>query len=148
MAVDDLQTLIDQRDIQYSLHRLARAMDERDWVSVAAGLADEVIADLGTGLLNGSEPTIAVMRRFLDACGTTQHLLGNVCVEVSGDNAVSRAYVHDTHLSKDGTERFYTLGEYRDTWKRRDGRWLIVERFKVNRASVGSLEAVFGGSTA
>lgn len=145
MNRDVLKTLTDQRDIEYSLYGLALAMDERDWVSVAALLADDVIADMGTGRLQGAEATIAVLRQFLESCGVTQHLLGNVRVDVDGDTAVSHAYVHDTHLSTDGVERFYTMGEYRDTWQRRNGRWIIVERLKFNRASVGSLEAVFGG---
>ncbi len=64
---------------------------------------------------------------------------------MTGDTAVSRAYVHDLHLSADQTARLYTVGEYRDSWQRRAGQWLIVERVKVNRAYVGSLDAVFRG---
>jgi hypothetical protein len=64
---------------------------------------------------------------------------------VTGDSAVSRAYVHDLHLSTDLAERFYTMGEYRDAWQRRAGRWRLVERIKANRAYMGSLETVFRG---
>ena len=38
---------------------------------------------------------------------------------------------------------FRTLGRYRDRWRKVDGRWLMCERVKENRATVGSL-AVFG----
>jgi SnoaL-like domain len=44
----------------------------------------------------------------------------------------------------DDAERLYTMGDYHDRWERRAGRWRIVERIKVNRAYVGTLERVFG----
>lgn len=145
MDADSLQSLLDEREIERALYRAARAMDDRDWNALAAILAEDAVGDLGTGRLDGAAAIIGVIRGFLDSCGPTQHLVGNVVVEVTGDTAVSRAYVHDLHLSADTTHRFYTMGDYRDGWQRRDGRWRIVERVKANRAYVGSLEAVFGG---
>lgn len=145
MNAVSLQSLLDEREIERALHCAARAMDTRDWQTLAAILAEDAVGDFGTGRLDGAAAIIGVIRGFLDSCGPTQHLLGNVVVDVTGDTAVSRAYVRDVHLSTDMTHRFYTMGEYRDAWQRRPGRWRIVERVKVNRAYVGSLEAVFGG---
>jgi 3-phenylpropionate/cinnamic acid dioxygenase small subunit len=145
MNADMLQSLPDERDIERALYRAARAMDDHDWETLAAVIAEDAVGDLGTGRLNGGAAIIRVTRDFLDSCGPTQHLLGNVVVDVTGDTAVSRAYVHDLHLSTDLSQRFYTIGEYRDTWQRRGDRWRIVERVKANRAYVGSIEAVFGG---
>ncbi|BBY42309.1 nuclear transport factor 2 family protein [Mycolicibacterium celeriflavum] len=145
MNPDALQRLLDERDIERALYTTARAMDDHDWSAVAEVFADDATGDLGTGPLVGSGAIVALIRSYLDACGPTQHLLGNVIVDVAGDSAVSRAYVHDLHLSADGAERFYTMGDYRDRWERRAGRWRIVERIKVNRAHVGPLESVFGG---
>ncbi|MDG5482676.1 nuclear transport factor 2 family protein [Mycolicibacterium gadium] len=145
MDAEALKTLLDQRDIERALYVVARAMDDHDWTVVAELFADDATADLGTGPLLGGAAIVALIRGYLDACGSTQHLLGNVVVDVAGDTAVSRAYVHDLHLSADGSERFYTMGDYHDSWERRAGRWQIVERNKFNRAHVGSLERVFGG---
>ncbi|WP_006241143.1 nuclear transport factor 2 family protein [Mycolicibacterium tusciae] len=145
MNPDELQRLVDERDIERALYTAARAMDDRDWTAVAEVFAADATADLGTGPLVGSAAIVALIRSYLDACGSTQHLLGNVIVDVAGDKAVSRAYVHDLHLSADGSERFYTMGDYHDSWERRAGQWQIVERTKLNRAHVGSLEHVFGG---
>jgi hypothetical protein len=43
-----------------------------------------------------------LLRSYLDKCGHTQHLIGNVLIEIGGDTATSRAYVADTHLGIDG----------------------------------------------
>lgn len=142
-----LQAIHDERHIERALYAAARAMDNRDWDAVAGIFAVDAVGDLGTGRLVGRTAIVDLIRGFLDACGPTQHLIGNVTVTVDGDDAVSAAYVHDMHLSKDHTERYYTMGEYRDRWRRRDGRWQLVERVKDNRAWVGSLEAVFGSDS-
>ena len=82
---------------------------------------------------------IATIRRYLDGCGVTQHLLGNVLIDVDGDKATSHAYVCDMHLGKGANEQltFHTLGLYTD-------QWLMIQRIKDNRATVGSMD-VFSG---
>ncbi|OMC11987.1 nuclear transport factor 2 family protein [Mycobacterium sp. SP-6446] len=142
MDTDRLQRLFDERDIQRALNLFARAMDDRDWTAMAEILADDAQGDFGTGRLHGSAAIIELIRGFLDNCGPTQHLLGNVVIDVDGDNAFSRAYIRDVHLQSDAdaSARFYTLGDYKDTWQRRaDGTWCLTERIKANRAHVGSL---------
>jgi 3-phenylpropionate/cinnamic acid dioxygenase small subunit len=144
MSVDPLQALTDERDIERALIRVARAMDDRDWSGLADILADDAVGDFGTGRVQGRAAIIELIRGFLDSCGPTQHLLGNILVDVAEDMAVSRAYVHDVHLgTADPSSRFYTLGDYRDTWERRAGVWRLVERTKANRAHVGFPEEVF-----
>lgn len=147
MVADRLQALCDERDVQRALVRFARAMDDRNWAAMAEILAEDAQGDFGTGRVEGSTAIIELIREFLGKCGATQHLLGNVVVDVTGDTAVSRAYVRDVHLNSaaDPSTRFYTIGDYHDTWRRRpDGSWCLTERVKVNRAYVGALD-VFGG---
>ncbi|MCV7170008.1 nuclear transport factor 2 family protein [Mycobacterium manitobense] len=139
-----MKSLLDEREIVRALYTAARAMDDHDWSTLAEIFAEDATGDLGTGRLDSAAAIIEVIRSYLDSCGPTQHMLGNVVVDIDGDTAASRAYVHDVHLSKDRMQRFYTMGDYRDTWARRGGRWRITERFKANRSHVGSLDAVFG----
>jgi SnoaL-like domain len=143
MDENRLQVLCDERDVERRLILFARAMDERDWAAMSEILAEDAQGDFGTGRLQGSAAIVEMIRGFLDSCGPTQHLVGNVVIDVDGDAATSRAYIHDVHLSSgaDPSTRFYTLGDYRDTWQRRaDGSWCLTERVKSNRAYIGSLD--------
>ncbi len=140
-----LEVLLAERDISRQLSRIARAMDARAWEALDALIASDASADFGTGRLDGRSAIVAVMRSFLDACGPTQHLLGNLTVEVAGEAAASSCYVADLHLGRDAQaqQTFQTLGEYQDRWQRRAGVWWLTERTKLSRAFVGSA-AVLG----
>nr|MDT0526082.1 nuclear transport factor 2 family protein [Streptomyces sp. DSM 41633] len=135
-----LKVMRDERDIERALNLFARAMDDRDWAAMAEILADGIEGDFGTGRLVGAVAIIDMIRGFLDSCGPTQHLLGNIVIDVVDDTATSKTDLRDVHLNSAGdpSTRFYTLGDYHDTWRRdSDGRWRITERIKVNRAYVG-----------
>jgi ketosteroid isomerase-like protein len=139
MTLDDV---IAHHQIARLLAEFARAMDERDWNRIAEILVDDAVADIGEGRLDGSAAIIATLRRYLDTCGPTQHLLGNLIVDVNGDEAQSRCYVSDMHLGTGEREHltFVTLGDYHDRWRKIDGCWRMVERIKHNRAHVGSFD--------
>lgn len=139
-----LDLLLTEREIARALTRFARAMDERDWDTLLAILADDATGELGEGSLASPAEIVGTIRRYLDACGPTQHLLGNLLVEVDGERAQSRCYVSDMHLGQ-GTaagETFATLGDYHDSWRRVAGEWRLTHRIKRNRGHVGSF-AVF-----
>ena len=138
----DLEQLIAERAIYRQLVRFARAMDARDWDAIAAVTLPEATADFGTGEIVGSDAIIKLMRSYLDHCGPTQHLLGNVLINVEGDRASSEAYVADLHLGKGEDEQlqFRTLGNYSDSWVQRDGTWYLLRRRKDNRATLGSFK--------
>ncbi len=147
MSQAELALLLDERAIARAIHGFARAMDERDWSALERVLREDATADLGTGLLEGRAAIVAQMRSFLDACGPTQHLIGNLQVEVAGGEASSRCYVSDLH--KGAGERselvFSTLGEYHDRWRREGPHWWLVHRSKLTRAMLGSLEVLGPG---
>jgi hypothetical protein len=142
---DALAMLLAERDIARALAGCARAMDARDWAALDAFIAEEASADFGTGELAGRAAIVRVMRSFLDDCGPTQHLLGNLTIEVEGAKARSRCYVSDLHLGTGENSQlsFQTLGEYQDAWECRNARWWLVRRVKLNRAHLGAF-AVLG----
>jgi hypothetical protein len=117
-------------------------MDRRDWQAILDIFSSDATADLGSGLLGTPEETVAFMRSHLDKCGTTQHLVGSIIIDVDGRNATSLAYVSDTHLGIGDNRhvQFRTLGDYRDEWEHRNGRWKLVHRSKDNRGWIGSAE--------
>jgi hypothetical protein len=140
-----LSLLLDEREIGRALTRFARAMDARDWDAAKAILSENATGELGTGSLSGPDAIIGCIRHYLDGCGPTQHLLGNLLIEITGDTAESRCYVSDMHLGA-GDRRalsFVTLGDYHDSWQRIEGAWRLTHRSKINNAHLGSFE-VFG----
>lgn len=141
----DLATLLAEREIHLALCRFARAMDERDWAALDDVIAEHATADFGTGLLQGRTRIVADMRSYLDVCGPTQHLLGNLVVEVAGDRAASRCYVRDLHLGTGAmaAESFSSSGEYRDRWERGSSGWRMVHRHKATFLAQGSI-GIFG----
>ena len=139
MGLDDI---LAEHAIRRQLVAVARAMDAGDWETLGAAFAPDITADFGTGEIAGRDNVIALIRSYLDNCGTTQHLLGNILVDIDGDTATSEAYVADMHLSRQaGSDlSFRTLGNYSDTWKKDGEEWLLVRRIKDNRAIVGSMD--------
>lgn len=141
----NLEILTAEREIYRQLVKFARAMDDRDWDTIKSLTTDDLIADYGIidmDEIQGNIAAIEFIRSYLDHCGTTQHILGNILIEVVGDKATSQSYVSDMHLSRneDSDIYFRTLGNYSDKWSKVDGTWLMTHRTKNNRAKIGSLD--------
>ena len=139
MGIDDL---LAEREIHRKMVAFARAMDDRAWGAFAEFTLEDMTADLGQGELSGRDTIVAFIRSFLDDCGPTQHLLGNILVDVKDDTAHSTADVCDMHIGLGAKSHltFRTLGRYHDEWRQVDGTWLMVRRVKKNPGYVGSLE--------
>lgn len=126
----DLRALQDERAITRGLSRFARVLDTKDWASLGDVFAADLTFEYGEGERAGMAALTEQMRRYLDRCGGTQHLLGSILVDVDGDRAVSRAYVQARHQRTDdrGGTVFDSNGEYVDRWERRAEGWRIVRR--------------------
>ena len=140
----------DELDIGRSIVAIARAMDDRDW-SVVTGIARaDVIWNLGEGVVaRSAAEAVALMSEFLGRCGATQHLIGDVVVDVSGDVATSRAYIADLHVGvgEHAGEVFRTFGDYHDEWMRTEDGWRLSRRDKSHVAMIGD-PAVVGAAGA
>jgi hypothetical protein len=145
----ELELLLAERAIARALAEIARAMDERRWNAFDSLLTADATADFGLGLVTGRSAIVMLIRSFLDDCGPTQHLLGNLVVDVAtnGVEAQSRCYVSDMHVGVGDKAHltFSTLGEYHDRWLRRGDRWWLVHRTKLNRAHLGSISVLGPG---
>lgn len=144
----DLETLLSERQIGRLLADLALAMDRRDWAALDAIIADDATADFGLPeICRGRAAIVANFRSFLGGCGPSQHLLGNLVVDVEGETAESRCYVHDLHQGAGAKSHltFLAPGQYRDRWRRIEGRWWLVHRQKLMFTTLGSLEILGPG---
>lgn len=134
------QALLDEREIVRGLSRFARILDNKQWDRLGDVFTDDICFDYGTGGDQHGMAALTVnMRRFLDRCGGTQHLLGSILVDVEGDRATSRAYVQARHQRVDDPAGpiFDSNGEYVDQWERRDEGWRIVRRDALWAAHTG-----------
>jgi len=135
-----LQTLLDEREITRALSRFARITDTKSFGELGDVFAEHVTFDYGSGREeHGLEALRALISGHLGHCGGTQHLIGSIIVDVTGDQALSRAYVQARHQRVDDFigSAFDTNGEYSDEWERRPAGWRIVHRRAVWTVGTG-----------
>ncbi|ANI79788.1 MULTISPECIES: nuclear transport factor 2 family protein [Sphingobium] len=138
--VPSLQALGDEREIVRGLSRFARILDNKQWDRLGDVFADSICFDYGTGGDQHGMAALTVnMRRFLDRCGSTQHLIGSILVDVEGNRATSRSYVQARHQRVDDPAGpiFDSNGEYVDQWERRPEGWRIIRRDALWAAHTG-----------
>jgi hypothetical protein len=128
--------LLDERDMVRALARFARIADSKKFDALDEVFAPDVLFDYGSGRRESG------LGRHLDRCGGTQHLLGNITVDIDGDTAVSRAYVQARHqrVGDFVGPVFDSNGEYVDRWERRTDGWRIVHRTVTWAANTGDAE--------
>lgn len=141
-----LADLAAERAIREGLARFARVIDAKDWAALESVFARDLTFDYGLGEQAGIAALEANMRRFLDHCGPTQHLIGSISIDVAGTRGVSRAYVQARHQRAGGGPVFDSNGEYIDTWQQRAEGWRIVRREAVWATHHGDPAIISAGS--
>ncbi|MGY1812477.1 nuclear transport factor 2 family protein [Blastococcus sp. SYSU D00820] len=116
----------DHRVLATALAELASALDRRDWTAIGAAFAPDAV---GYGA-HGREAIVARTRAHLGGCGPSQHLLGNVRVQVDGDTARTLTYARVYHQGAGAQAgRFFEcMGEYDDRWVRTAEGWRLTRR--------------------
>lgn len=121
----------DRQDIEAVLNRYARLLDTKQYARLTEVFTPEASAHyVGVGECKGLDSIIDLISGVLDQCGNTQHLLGNVQIEVQGDKATSRCYLQAIHagLGDYADQLLFVWGEYRDQLARTPAGWRIVFR--------------------
>ncbi len=92
----------------------------------------DAVDDLGLGTWRGREEIGAGMTGIMARFAGTAHVLGNVRVEVTGDEARSRAYVTAWHwlagAAPSAPADFAVLGAYLDDLRREPQGWRVARR--------------------
>jgi 3-phenylpropionate/cinnamic acid dioxygenase small subunit len=142
------QELAAERAVREGLARFARVLDAKQWDLLGAVFASDVTFDYGMGEQAGMAALADNMRRFLDVCGRSQHLIGSIMVEVAPGAALatSRAYVQARHqrANDHGGLVFDTNGEYIDRWALRPEGWRIVRRDALWQTHSGDAAIIWG----
>jgi len=134
-------TASDIVEIQGVVTRVAHGIDERRWEQLRAQFADDVQTDY-TSLFGGApqdqraDDLIDAWRNLLGAI-VTQHLLGPVEVELSGDVARAECHVRAYHVKKGapGGDEWMLAGHYvfelsraASTWKIRKMKLVVIHQ--------------------
>ncbi len=126
-----LDRLDDRAAIADQMFRYARATDWLETEGHREVFVDDcTFASPHSGDIRGVDAVVEWMDTVLPQFEATQHLIGNIGIEFTGDDsATAVSYVRAWHRYADPTRADMVLwGEYHDRWLKRDGRWRIEER--------------------
>jgi hypothetical protein len=138
-----LQETRDRQEITNQLHRYCRALDRMDRPLLESVFHADSTHEMGAfkGL---SMDFCQFAFDILSGMEKTQHLLGNVLIELDGDKAVSECYFVAYHRiaadapAPEGSphrlgvdEDLFIAGRYLDRFEKRDGVWRVANRVGV-----------------
>jgi 3-phenylpropionate/cinnamic acid dioxygenase small subunit len=121
----------DEADITDVLVRYATGIDRRDWELFRTCWTEDVDANYGgIGHFHGVKEITDFMAARHLRMGATWHRLSNVVIEVDGDTAIARTYVHAVlNVDKDDPDAWLDVfSHYDDTLVRTGVGWRIRQR--------------------
>lgn len=131
-----VQRLLDERSIAALMHRYARALDGKDWGLLTTCFTADATAIYGEviGRVEGIDAIAGACRTALEKLDSSQHILSNLEIEIDGDSARVRSYVHAQHTKANtpGGDNFIIGGIYLDEIGRAADGWRIrVRELKI-----------------
>ncbi len=127
-----LEHLCDRMEIIDLLNRYAIALDSRDWSRLSTCFTADAVALYGPvlGRQDGFAAIEKLCRTALEPLDSSQHLIGSHEIEVDGDSARTRCYLHAQHTKAGsaGGDNFTIGGTYVDELVRTAAGWRIRRR--------------------
>jgi 3-phenylpropionate/cinnamic acid dioxygenase small subunit len=129
--VNDLQVLLDEREIKALTLRYAECIDTRDWDTFRTLFTDQVQMESN---LRATPPAVLDVDTLIARVGpqndqflVTLHYIGNHLIEITDDTAACRSYLYAPHvLTGDADEeRFVAYGRYVHSFRRTPEGWRI-----------------------
>ena len=121
----------DEAQIAEVLVRYATGIDRRDWPLFRTCWTEDVEADYGAaGSFSGVDEITEFMVRSHERMGDTHHRMSNFAIEVDGDTAKVRSYVHAVlvHNNDDPSKWIDVIGHYDDDFVRTPNGWCMRRR--------------------
>lgn len=129
-----LDELLAKEEIREVVYRYCRAADRCDGEMMRSVFHPDA-TERHDSLISAAQFCDEVIPRLLELWTGTQHLIGQVRIELDGDVAAVESYFLASHLrapDEDGQVTIWQLGgRYCDRFERRDGAWLIAHRLLV-----------------
>ena len=128
-----LQDLSDRAEITEILYRYATALDESHREFLSDVFLPDALFEIGAGVgaYHGPGEIADVVLEFLGGLEASQHIITNPVIELDGDTARSRCYLHAQHYMPDQRTGGNTLeigGTYHDELVRAPNGWRIRHR--------------------
>lgn len=125
-----LEELLDRQAIVDVTIDYGWILDHGDHQLLRRVFTDDAHAVLAGFECHGVEPIIAKVDSALNPLSVSQHIITNHQVEVTGDTATSRCYLHAQHTLRgtEGGENFIMAGRYQDELVRTEQGWRIAKR--------------------
>ncbi len=142
-----LQRLLDEHEITRLCYRYGTALDGRDWPALRTCFTDDAVTEYeGLGQFEGYPAIEGVCQAALGPLDRSQHLIGNVVVDVDGDTATAQCYLHAQHVRSGtpGGDLYLLAGRYSDRIARTPDGWRFTHR-RLETWWVDGNPAVVGG---
>lgn len=128
---DRLHDALDQQSVVEVAVRYCWALDENDWERLDAVFLPDATARLGNDvLLEGRDAIVGRCSAALTPLDDSQHIVSTHQVEINGDEATHRCYLHAQHIRRDavGGPHYVVAGRYVDRVIRTTEGWRIAHR--------------------
>jgi hypothetical protein len=127
-----LAELADREAIKECLCRYTRGVDRLDEEMVRSAYWPDVV-DTHLSFKGNCEEFIDWSFPAMGSMDQTQHFMGNMLIQVSGDSAEAESYFFGFHRinGPDGKFDLIAGGRYADRFEKRDDEWRIIERLVI-----------------
>jgi hypothetical protein len=145
---DAVARLVDRVEIEELLARYSTALDSRDWHLLSTVFLPDATCDYGAGRHpEGLGAITDFIRGTIGDLDATQHLVGNVVIDVRGDEATADCYLISQHIRENapGGEHYLLGGRYADRLVRTPGGWRIAHRTLHRMWATGNRDVVRRG---
>ncbi|SDN82279.1 SRPBCC family protein [Pseudomonas jinjuensis] len=132
----------DEAEIEALLQQYACAIDQRNLELLdQVFTADSLGVYPGAGEFAGARAIAGFIDSAIARCAVTQHMLGNIRIDLNGSRATSRSYLQALHVGvgEHADDLQLLWGEYRDELEKRPQGWRIVRRELVTLHSQGDI---------
>jgi len=134
----------DRADIIEVTHNYCWALDRNQWHELDDVFLPDATALLGARECADREGIKQVCSNALTKLDDSQHIVATHQIQVDGDTATSRCYLHAQHIRKidDGSSHYVVAGRYEDDLVRTADGWRIKHRTLVVMWTEGNLKVV------
>ncbi|MEM9254990.1 MAG: nuclear transport factor 2 family protein [Pseudomonadota bacterium] len=127
-----LQTCLDKQDIYELICKYMRGLDRWDVALLKSVFWEDAWCDYGFTRSRGIEFAEFCMTALQDNLAN-HHMIGNVLIDVEGDEAFGEVYFNAYHrlASQNGDLDVIIAGRYLDRYERRGGEWKFAYRSEL-----------------